>query len=379
MSVTPNHSNPVDILRKLVEFPTYEKNGMRECAEFLAAETQRLGFKVEVDKLNSVFAERIYPGGEGAFLINCHFDTVPSTPRWTKDPLHASLEGDRLYGLGASDDKGSAASILHILAKLKACRFRKLEVLFSNYEDNNTVFEGETWLGTPYFLKHHHLESQSGINVEGTVEKSRLMVSLGCGGRVGFTVKTIGKEAHSSDPRQGRNAIYDMVKVVEALRKLPPVRMTVDGHEAYTELNVSMIRGGIAINIVPGECEITCERRVLPNEEWASVKEQVQGALDTVKDVEFRVSYMNAQKSYLIPRDHSAVTLATDSTRQVLGYSPEFKVESGRTDSTYFNEAGIKTVIIGPGEVAHIADEYINITRLEEFTQVLYRMLERGN
>ncbi len=205
------------------------------------------------------------------------------------------------------------------------------------------------------------------------------MVSLGCGGRVGFTVTTIGKEAHSSDPRQGRNAIYDMVKVVAALRKLPPVRMTVDGHEAYTELNVSMIRGGIAINIVPGECEITCERRVLPNEEWASVKEQVQGALDTVKDVEFRVSYMNAQKSYLIPRDHPAVTLATDSTRQVLGYSPEFKVESGRTDSTYFNEAGIKTVIIGPGEVAHIADEYINIKRLEEFTQVLYRMLERGN
>lgn len=379
MSVTPNHSNPIDILRKLVEFPTYEKNGMRECAEFLAAETQRLGFRVEVDKLNSVFAEKTYQGGEGAFLINCHFDTVPSTPRWTRDPLNASLEGDRLYGLGSSDDKGSAASILHILAKLKDCRFRKLEVLFSNYEDNNTVFEGQTWLGTPYFLKHHHLESQSGINVEGTVERGRLMVSLGCGGRVGFTVTTIGKEAHSSDPRKGRNAIYDMVKVVEALRKLPPIRMTLDGHEAYTELNVSMIRGGIAINIVPGECEITCERRVLPNEEWASVKEQVQGALDTVKDVEFRVSYMNAQKSYLIPRGHPAVTLATDSTRQVLGYCPQFKVESGRTDSTYFNEAGIKTVIIGPGEVAHIADEYIDIKRLEEFTQVLYRMLVRGN
>ncbi len=379
MSATANHSNSVDILSKLIEFPTYEKNGMQECAKFLATETQRLGFRVEVDKLNNVFAEKIYQGGEGAFLINCHFDTVPSTPRWTKDPVHASVEGDRLYGLGSSDDKGSAASILNVLGRLKACRFRKLEVLFSNYEDNNTVFEGETWLGTPYFLKHHHLESQFGINVEGTVEKSRLMVSLGCGGRVGFKVTTLGKEAHSSDPREGRNAIYDMVKVVEALRKLPPVRMTLDGHEAYTELNVSMIKGGIAINIVPGECEITCERRVLPNEEWAPVKEQVQGALDTVKDVEFRVSYMNAQKSYLIPRNHPAVTLATDSTQQVLGYSPEFKVESGRTDSTYFNEAGIKTVIMGPGEVAHIADEYINIKRLEEFTQVLYHMLTRAN
>jgi acetylornithine deacetylase/succinyl-diaminopimelate desuccinylase-like protein len=379
MSATLNHSNPVDILRKLTEFPTYEKSGMQGCAEFLATKVQRLGFGVEVDKLNNVFAERIYPGGEESFLINCHFDTVPSTPRWTKDPLHASLEGDRLYGLGASDDKGSAASILHVLAKLNACRFRKLEVLFSNYEDNSTVFEGETWLGTPYFLRHHRLESRSGVNVEGTVEKGRLMVSLGCGGRVGFKVTTVGKEAHSSDPRKGRNAIYDMIKVVEALRKLPPVRMTLNGHEAYTELNVSMIQGGIAINIVPGECEITCERRVLPSEDWAEVKRQVEGALAAVKDVEFRVSYMNAQKSYLIPRDHPAVTLATDSIQQLLGYSPEFKVESGRTDSTYFNEAGIKTVIIGPGEVAHIADEYINLKRLDEFTQVLYRMLSREN
>ena len=105
MSTAPNHSNPVGILRKLIEFPTYEKSGMQECANFIATETRRLGFKVEVDKLNNVFAERTYPGGQEAFLINCHFDTVPSTPRWTKDPLHASSEENRLYGLGASDER----------------------------------------------------------------------------------------------------------------------------------------------------------------------------------------------------------------------------------------------------------------------------------
>jgi acetylornithine deacetylase/succinyl-diaminopimelate desuccinylase-like protein len=350
---------------------------MRRCAEFLATELKGLGFWVEVDKLSNVFGEKHFEGGQGSFLINSHFDTVTSTPRWTRDPLHASPEGERLYGLGTSDDKGSVASILQSLAGLKSCRFRKLEVLFSNYEDNNTVFEGETWLGTPYFLSHHRLESESGLNVEGTVEGNRLMISLGCGGRVGFTVTTLGKEAHSSDPRRGRNAIYDMMRVIEALRTLPPVRMMLDGHEAYTELNVSKIQGGIAINIVPGECEITCERRVLPNEEWDEVKKQVEGALGNVKDVEFRVAYMKPQKSYLIPRDHPTVTLTKESVERVLGYTPKFKVESGRTDSTYLNEAGIKTVIIGPGENAHIADEYVNMKRLEEFTQVLNHILSR--
>ena len=352
---------------------------MRRCAELLSTELNGLGFRVEVDKLNNVFGEKDFEGREGSFLINSHFDTVPSTPRWTRDPLHASLESERLYGLGASDDKGSVACILQVLAGLESCRFGKLEVLFSNYEDNNTVFEGETWLGTPFFLTHHRLESKSGLNVEGTVEGDQLMISLGCGGRVGFTVTTIGKEAHSSDPRRGRNAIYDMMRVIEALRKLPPARMMLDGHEAYTELNVSKIQGGIAINIVPGECEITCERRVLPNEEWDEVKKQVDGALAHVKNLELKVTYMKPQKSYLMPRNHPMVTLAKDSVERVLGYTPKFKVESGRTDSTYLNEAGIKTVIIGPGEIAHTADEYVNLKRLEEFSQVLSCMLTEHN
>lgn len=371
---------PVEILQRLTEFPTYEESGMKACAQFLRAEMDRLSFQVSVDKLNNVYAEKTFDHGEGAFLLNSHFDTVPPNPRWVKDPLHASLEGDRLYGLGTSDDKASVASILYVLRKTKDCRFRKLEVLFSNYEDNNTVLDGETWLGTPYFLSHNRLESSSGINVEGTVDRDRFLVSLGCGGRVGFKVTTLGKEAHSSDPRQGRNAIYDMMKAIEALRKLPPARMILDEHEAYTELNVSMIKGGVAINIVPAECEITCERRVLPNEDWDAVKAQLDKTLTELRGFEFKVEYFKPQRSYIIDRDHPAVTLAVESIEKVMGYSPRFRVESGRTDSIYFDQvAGIKTVILGPGETAHIADEYVNVRRLEEFTRILDHILSEGN
>jgi acetylornithine deacetylase/succinyl-diaminopimelate desuccinylase-like protein len=84
---------------------------------------------------------------------------------------------------------------------------------------------------------------------------------------------------------------------------------------------------------------------------------------------------MKPQKSYLIARNQPTVTLAKESVERALGYTPKFKVESGRTDSTYLNEAGIKTVIIGPGEIAHVADEYVNVKRLEEFTQVLAHIL----
>lgn len=353
---------------------------MGECAKFLSGELERFGFSTRLDRLNNVYAEKIFDKGEDAFLINSHFDTVPPNPRWVRKPLQTSLEGDKLYGLGTSDDKGSTATILHVLSQLKECRFKKLEVLISNYEDNNVLFDGEVWLGTPYFLAHNRLEAKAGINVEGTVENGKFMVSIGCGGRVGFTVTTIGKEAHSSDPRQGRNAIYDMIKVIDALRTIPPARMQLDDYEAYTELNVSTIKGGIAINIVPGECEILCERRVLPNEDWDVVKKEVDQALAKVNGVNFKVEYKKPQRSYLVDKTHPAVTLAIAAIQETLGYTPKFKIESGRTDSTYFDQtAGIKTVILGPGETAHIADEYVNVNRLEEFTQILYRMLSAEN
>ena len=307
LPASANPQSSVEILQRLTEFPTYEESGMKACSDFLSSKLKELDCKVIVDRLNNVYAEKTFDHGEGVFLINSHFDTVPPNTRWVRNPLRASLEGDRLYGLGTSDDKSSVASILYALGKIEECRFRKLEVLFSNYEDNSTILDGESWLGTPYFLAHNHLESTSGINVEGTVENGRFMVSLGCGGRVGFNVTTLGKEAHSSDPRKGRNAIYDMMKVIEALRKMPSAKMTVDGHEAYTELNVNMIKGGTAANVVPGECEITCERRVLPNEDWDEVKEQVDQALATVRDVKFKVEFRKPQRSYNIDRTHPAV------------------------------------------------------------------------
>jgi len=372
----------LDILRKLTEFPTYEVSGMRSCAEFLAGELEDLGFSSKLDKLNSVYAEKTFEDGEGTFLINTHFDTVSSSQRWVRDPLRASLEGGRLYGLGTADAKGGIAATLYAMARMKNCRFRKLEVLFSNYEDNSITIDGETWLGTPYFLVHNPLKADGGINVEGTVKGDKFMVSLGCGGRVGFTVTTLGREAHSSDPRLGRNAIYDMVKVIEALRRVPPARMTLDDHEAYTELNVSVINGGTAINIVPGECRIICERRVLPNESWDEVKKEVDQALSTVQGVHVKVEFNKPQRAYLLDRKHPTVTLAVDSTLKAVGYKPQFRVEAGRTDSTYIDQlAGIKTVILGPGETEneHAPDEFINVKRLEEFTEIMYHMLSKPN
>jgi len=372
----------LDTLQRLVEFPSFEEGGMRTCAEFLSTELSRLGFSVTVDKLCNVYGSKQFARGDGSFLINTHFDTVAPSANWRRNPLRLSIEGDRLYALGAADSKGGIAATLHALRDLDECRFKKLEVLFSNYEDNAAVLDGKRWLGTPYFLAHNRLESKTGINVEGTVQGDRFMVSLGCGGRVAFDVTVLGKEAHTAEPSWrtlGHNAIYDMVKVIETLRTMPAAKMTIDDYSAYTELNVSLIQGGTAINIVPGKCKIQCERRVLPNEDWDEVKKQVDNCLRTVRDVEFNVYFYEPQRSYLLSRADPLVGLAVASIQQTLGYTPKFKVDSGRTDSGYFDQlAGIKTFIMGPGEgtaVEHKPDEFVSAKRVEEFSQIMQYML----
>jgi acetylornithine deacetylase/succinyl-diaminopimelate desuccinylase-like protein len=101
-----------------------------------------------------------------------------------------------------------------------------------------------------------------------------------------------------------------------------------------------------------------------------------------VRDVEFEVYFYEPQRSYLLGREDPLVGLAVASIQQTLGYTPKFKVDSGRTDSGYFDQlAGIKTFIMGPGEgtaVEHKPDEFVSARRVEEFSQIMRRVLGKS-
>ncbi|MFQ5759085.1 MAG: M20 family metallopeptidase, partial [Candidatus Bathyarchaeia archaeon] len=246
-------TNPVKILERLIEFPTYQvapdkvAEGMKDCASYLSSHLEQLGFSTKIDELFNITAEREF-SGEKSFLINTHFDTVPPAKGW-RDALKPALKGDRLYGLGSSDAKGGIAATISALSQLENCRFSKLIVQFANYEDNAIVYRGIRRLGTPYFLsKNPDFTADYGINVEPTVVGDKLTLSIGCTGRLAFNIRTIGKEAHSATPKEGKNAIYDMTKVIAALRRIPPGKYRINGFESEMPINVATIEGGRAIN-----------------------------------------------------------------------------------------------------------------------------------
>ena len=374
---------PVEILKRLIEFRTFQtsvdrvEEGMKDCARYLSDQLEGLGFRVKVDDLFNVTAERAF-GGKRVFLMNTHFDTVPPSGQWV-DALTPRLKGKGLIGLGASDAKGGIAAALSALSGVDDSKFAKLIVQFVNYEDNGILFEGRRQLGMPFFLsKNPDFKADYGINIEPTVRNDEWTVSLGCTGRVSFTVTTVGKEAHSSTPRKGRNAIYDMTRVVSALRRVPPGKFRMDGFVGVMPINVALIEGGRAVNIVPGECKITCERRIFPNEKPEQIIRSIRRAVGDLKGVDARCEFSsNVQPPYIVEKDHEVVQLAVDSAKRTVGYKPKLRIGLGRTDSMYlFHVAGIKTVIMGPGHTGHVIGENINIDRLNEFTEILGNMVK---
>ena len=374
--------NPVRILEQLVRFPTYQvtpdevAEGMKECAVYLTTHLEQLGFNVKVDELFNITAEREF-SGEKSFLINTHFDTVPPARGWG-EALKPTLKGDKLYGLGASDAKGGIAATLSALSRLEDCRFAKLIVQFVNYEDNAITYRGIRRLGIPYFLsKNPRFTADYGINVEPTVVGDKLTFSIGCTGRLAFSVRTLGKEAHSATPKEGKNAIYDMMKVIDALRRIPPGEYKINNFESEMPINVATIEGGRAINIVPGECKITCERRLFPGENHEEIEKTINLALNKVKEAKIDCNFNRpVQLPYAIDRNEEVVYLLQKAISDTLGYTPSIRIELGRTDSTYlYHNAKIKTVIVGPGHTGHIKDEFIYIDRLLEFTKVLENIL----
>ena len=377
-----NEINPVRTLERLIKFPTYQvtpdkvAEAMKDCSSYLSSHLDQLGFSVGIDELFNITAEREF-SGEKSFLINTHFDTVPPAKEW-EEALKPTLKGDRLIGLGSSDSKGGIAATISALSQLEDCRFAKLIVQFVNYEDNAIIYRGIRRLGMPYFLsKNPGFTADYGINVEPTVVGDKLTLSTGCTGRLAFTIRTIGKEAHSSTPKEGKNAIYDMMEVINALRRIPAGKYRTNNIESEMPINVATIEGGRAINIVPGECKITCERRLFPGEDHQEIEETISSALKKVEKAKIDCNFSRpVQLPYAINRNEEIVSLVEESISNTLGYIPSIRIELGRTDSVYlYHNAGIKTVIVGPGHTGHVKGEFIYIDRLLEFTKVLKNLL----
>ncbi|HEV2527466.1 MAG TPA: ArgE/DapE family deacylase [Thermomicrobiales bacterium] len=325
------------------------------------------------------------PATGPTLAMNGHLDTVPvSDPdAWTNGPFEPTLsdDGKRLFGRGASDMKSSVGVMLYVMslfrdAPLKGC----LQAHVVSDEETSA-----RW-GSIFLLEEIAAGRLPKPDYCLIGEKSDLKVRNAERGILGLEIRFIGRASHTAAARAtGINAIAKAAKGVLALEK------DLDKfHPAIGKpvISVNTITAGVAHNVVPGECTITVDRRLIPGEDKDSAGAEIVASLDAVaaEDPEFRyeltvdphddwiAANITEESSPLVQAIKAAATTVT-------GQEPPYFVSwAGATDGRFYRQAGIDTVGFGPGgERAHGADEcvYVDdlVTQAGVYVETVRRLL----
>src|ERR1700730_17163632 len=183
--------------------------------------------------------------------------------KW-KEAVRPALRKGNLYGRGSCDVKGFLACVLDSLQHTDLRALKKpIALVCTSDEEVGCV-------GAKFLAPRKAIRSRYAIIGEPTGLRP---IYAGKGYALAEIVVR-GKEAHSAFPGRGRSAIYDASRV---LARLEYVARKAASHKhkhfdpPYTTLNVGLIKGGTAKNIVAGECRITVEWRPIPGQDpaWA--------------------------------------------------------------------------------------------------------------
>ncbi len=365
--------DPVRIVADLVKIPSVIYAEL-EAAQYVADFLRELDFEVSIDDLSNVLAWRDFNTGGPSLLFCGHHDTVPvgSLDNWSMDPLGAEVLDGQLFGRGAVDDKGGVGSALAAVG--------------------NAIAEGHELAGRIVFASVREETSdprnrgairlvENGLRADLAVvtEPTSLDICLGHRGRVELEIVTKGRTAHSSTPHLGVNAIEHMALVVEALRQLPLPSVPPLGSGSQ---NVGTIIGGTQSNVVPDECLIRVDRRIVAGETGDTVAAEVRKALEPLQadhtNLLVEVKVINTYLPSFMSANDSWVQEAARIVESVRKEAPKLYYMNAHTDQEWLvNNANIPTIILAPGDMdrAHTPDESIATSEIAAAEQIFRRLI----
>lgn len=326
------------------------------------------------DGRSNVIAVLRGSGGGWSLMLNGHMDTV-GVDGMTVDPFKPSVENGRLHGRGACDMKGALAAMIGALKALVKSEPRLPgDLIFSAVVDEEYKSVGIRKLVEEY---------RTDAAVVG--EPTEMKVATTHKGFVWIEIEIKGKAAHGSVPEKGVDAIVHAAKVVSRVEKLQEKLGTrVHPVLGAPKIHTSTIAGGTDWSIVPEHCLLRLERRTLPGESAASVMDEIDGVLRTIKqqDANFNA---RARSPYDMPpletrRDEKIVQILQQALFEVTGTEAPIIGLPYWTDGALLAQlASIPTCIFGPGDigVAHSADEYISLEDVLDSAEVYRGIAQR--
>jgi acetylornithine deacetylase/succinyl-diaminopimelate desuccinylase-like protein len=368
------------LLRELIALPSVNPaflspndphTGEQQVGQFLGALARRAGLTVEFKPVfprRPNLLARLSPAGRvrQRVLLAPHLDTVG----WAEAPgslFRPERRNGRLFGRGACDTKGSAAAMMQALVEVAGARRRpaQTEIVFAGLVDEEYLQAGSRSLAASRF--------KAGFAIVG--EPTSLKVVTAHKGVIWLELRTRGREAHGARPELGRNAVFEMAQVVDALLTEYAEGLRRRRHPLLgpATVNVGSICGGKQPNIVPAECICTVDRRTLPGESDAQVMRDVAGLL---RRRHLRARMRKIQGAPCLPLETSSRLPLVQRLLALTGQRRPDRADFF-SDAGVLSHAGIPSVLFGPGDIAqaHKPDEWISLDQLEQAKDLLRQFL----
>ena len=365
------------LLRQLVTIDSVNPSlvpgavGEAALAEAIAAELRVIGLEVEVAEAapgrpNVVGVLEGRSPGRSLMLCG-HTDTVGV--EGMRSPFEPVEQGGCLYGRGAQDMKGGLAAMIGAARALV---------------ESGGLAAGRLIIAAVVDEEHASLGAEALVarwraDAAVVTEPTELAIAVGHKGFAWIEIETRGRAAHGSRPREGRDAIVRMGRVLSRLEALDRKLQARVPHPLMgtASLHASRIAGGREPSVYPDRCVLELERRTLEGEAGQVALQEVENILAALhqEDGEFEGSarFMFARPPYEIAPDHE---LPQALAQAVAGRCPVSMMGmSFWTDAAILGQAGIPSVLFGPGGAGlHGMEEYVNLEDVLACRDTLVRL-----
>jgi acetylornithine deacetylase len=374
------------LLSELVSIPSVNPMGRplsgagvleTRLTDFLEGWFCELGVSIERQSIapgrDNLIARYEAPGARRTILFDAHQDTVP-TDGMTIEPFTPDVNGGRLYGRGACDIKGGMTAMLLAFARLVKERPEgSASVVMACTVDEEFTHKGSSKLAT----------TRHGAEIGIVTEPTRLDIVNCHKGAVRWKIRTQGVACHSSTPELGINAIYRMAPIIEALAEHADELAGDTPHPVLgpPSLSIGRIEGGLSANVVPDECEIEVDRRVIPGEVLSDCIQRVATAirarLGVLDGVEFLAPWVNMPTlSPNVSVGSDWIDRVANAVKTATGRAPELTGVPYGTDAGPLSASGLPCLVFGPGDIAqaHTKDEWVELDQVRAAVDAYYQI-----
>jgi acetylornithine deacetylase/succinyl-diaminopimelate desuccinylase-like protein len=347
-------------------------SGEAKVAAFIANWLDGTGAEIEIVEVepgrSNVLARLRGTGGGPTLCLNAHSDTV-GYEGWPDDALEPRVDGDRMYGLGAADDKGGCAAAMLVLRSLAESGTRlRGDLLVACVADEEGISIGS-----------EHLALQGGIDAAIVIEPQHthelVIEHQGFGW---IDVITYGVAAHGCEPDVGVDAIVHLAEVITRLHRLD--RKVFQRQPSLlngrTVFHTGTVAGGTDYATYPSFAKVGIEVGTQPGEHLSDRVAEIEDIFAEVARNEPGFSGevdVRLDREPFVARGQEALQdVVVKAMTTVLGREPKITGMNGWTDAALLQAAGIPTLLMGAtGGNYHTAGEWASISELVRLCDIL--------